>query len=76
MQLVDDPEPNPAEPTAAQIAAARPPEPLTRSEKETFEARIEELLRENAELKEKLNLALNPPQPEPAKHNSWLPKYG
>jgi hypothetical protein len=72
-----DPEPNPPEPGPAQIAAARPPAPLTRSEKETFEARIAELLEENRLLKEELESLRNPPNPTPApsKLNSWLPKY-
>jgi hypothetical protein len=50
---MENPEPdvNPKpEPDAADVARAQDPDPLTRSEKETFEARIDELILQNTSL--------------------------
>lgn len=48
------------DPTPAELAKLRLPPPISESEKEALEAKIEELTTENAELRKKLE---NPPEP-------------
>ena len=72
-----------SEPTAEDVAQLTD-DPITKGERETFEARIAELLEENRVLKEELAQARNIPPPAPAPLNpaqktwqqsleEWLP---
>jgi hypothetical protein len=72
-----------SEPTPKDVAELTD-DPITKGERETFEARLEELLEENRALKVELAQARNLPPPDPAPLNpaqktwqqsleEWLP---